>query len=578
MKKIAYPFLLLRLLYKNKVFFLLSTFCLLLFEAVAYGQSPNCYRITFSDKNDSPYSVNRPEEFLSPRAIAKRERFNIPIIEQDLPVNPHYIDSILNFSSEPSQIIATSKWNNSVVIFYPETENSQNIIDDMVEYFPFIVDVLPVAYYQLPFFSKTLVPTLKRSSNANEYLSASCDYDYGNSIDNIKLHKGELLHKAGFCGEGMLICVFDAGYENFNTISYFQPLYENGQIWGTRDLVPGLNDVYMGNAHGLSVMSLMASAIEGQLIGSAPKANYFLFRTVAPYNFNNLAEEDFCAKAAEIADSLGADIATFQLSYSDNFDYEWQNIYTPNDNNGMTSLISRSAFILAQKGIVVVVSAGNDGLAKWHYIGHPADAKDILAVGAVNKYGLVNNFSSYGPSADGRVKPDVAALGSDVWCVNEKGKIVHTGTGTSVSAPLIAGLAACLWQALPQYSSFEITDLIRKYGDRYNNPDDRTGYGIPNFYQCYLDHYAGVPEKGMTEFLVYPNPTRGELRIEMSDMRSGMLDMRYEIFDIYGRKMSQVSNLTSSIHLINISHLPAGIYFVKISTETGIVTQKVVKL
>ena len=114
------------------------------------AQAPNCYRITFSDKNDSPYSINRPEEFLSPRAIAKRVRFNIPVIELDLPVNPQYIEAILNFCTEPSQIISKSKWDNSVVIFYPETENCHNIIADMITLLPFVVDTLPVAYYDLP--------------------------------------------------------------------------------------------------------------------------------------------------------------------------------------------------------------------------------------------------------------------------------------------------------------------------------------------------------------------------------------------------------------------------------------------
>ena len=530
--------------------FLLSAFCFLLIIPLSqvFAQNPNCYRITFSDKNDSPYSINRPEEFLSPRAIAKRERFNIPIIEQDLPVNPHYIDSILNFSSEPSQIIAKSKWNNSIVIMYQGNDNYQNIIDEMLEETSFVIDVLHVAIYDSRNISKMSIS--EQMSNSMVY-NFSCDYDYGNSIDNIKLHKGELLHKAGFCGEGMLICVFDAGYENFNTIPYFQPLYENGQIWGTRDLVFGLNDVYMEydpwSGHGTGVMSLMASAIEGQVIGSAPKANYFLFRTCPPYNFNQMVEEDFWAQGAEVADSLGADIATTQVGYRDNFDYPWQNIYTSDDNDGMTSLISRSASILAQKGVVVVVSAGNDGQTKWHYIGRPADAKDILAVGMVNKNGIVLGGSSYGPSADGRVKPDVAALGSKGWCVNAAGEIVDWGNGTSASAPLIAGLAACLWQALPQYSSLEITDLIRKYGDRADNPDDRTGYGIPNFYQCYLDQTYGVTENVKPEVLVYPNPTTGQLTIDNGELTINNI----EIFDIYGRKC-QLSNLISHVsnHLI----------------------------
>ena len=554
--------------------FLLSAFCLLLFTTVAYGQNPNCYRITFSDKNDSPYSINRPEEFLSPRAIAKRARFNIPVIEQDLPVNPQYIDSILNFSTEPSQIISKSKWDNSVVIFYPETEDCHVIINGMLNHFSFVIDTLPVAYYKLPFLTPD-TPSIHQSINPSVPQSvSSCDYDYGQSIDNIKFHNGELLHKAGFCGEEMLICVIDAGWNGFDTISYFQSLYENGQIWGTRDLVPEVNNVYIGHSHGTIVTSEMVSAIEGKFVGSAPRANYFFIRSEneLPEANEQLVEEDFFAQAVEIADSLGADVISASLGYKF-FDYEWQNIFTPDSSNGMASIASRAASILAQKGVIVVIATGNEGLNNWHYITRPADAKDILAVGAVTAYGNVATFSSYGPSADGRVKPDVAAVGAKAWVIDEYGNILKT-SGTSCATPIIAGLSACLWQALPQYSSLEIMDLIRKYGNRYNNPNDRTGYGIPNFYQCYLDQTYGVMENVKPEILVYPNPTNGQLTIDNEQLTINNV----EVFDVYGKKLS--SNhliVSSSNHLINIAHLQAGIYFVKIFTEAGIITKKVIK-
>jgi hypothetical protein len=590
---------------KNSKFKMLSALCFLLFITVAYGQNPNCYRINFSDKNDSPYSVDRPEEFLSDRAIAKRERFNIPIIEQDLPVNPQYIDSILNFSSEPSQIISKSKWDNSVVIFYPETEDCHDIIDAMLNHFSFVIDTLPVAYYQVPVilpFNPSPPQSLIPHSSS---LISSCNYDYGNSIDNIKLHNGHLLHKAGFCGDGMLICAFDSSWEMCDTILYLQPLYQNGQIWGTRDLMPGINNVYIGNpdnpnyhlyyAHGTSTLSEMGCCVEGKLVGTAPKANYFLIRTENLWKEQLLAE-DFWAYAAEISDSLGADVVSASVGYT-TFDYEWQNIYTPDDNNGIASIASRAASILAQKGVIVVNSAGNQGGTTWNYISRPADAFNILAVGAVNKNGYIAQYSSYGPSADGRVKPDVATPGNGAWAILGMwamslpyfgvGTIGHFG-GTSAAAPIIAGLSACLWQALPQFSSIEIMDLIRKYGDRYNNPDDRTGYGIPNYYQCYLDHANSVPEKKKPEIAVYPNPTRGQLVVS-SEYRV----VSIEIFDIYGRKLSQIPNFTSissasggdlshyslptTHYSIDIAHLPNGIYFVKILTEKSIQTQKIVK-
>ena len=556
----------------------------------SFAQSPNCYRITFSDKDNSPYSITRPEEFLSPRAIAKRERFNISVIEQDLPVNSHYIDSILHFSNEPSQIISKSKWDNSVVIFYPETDDSKAIIDEMAEHFSFVMDVLPVAYYKLPFIYEAPIymqtPVHEEISNAIVN-SSSCDYDYGIGIEQIDIHKGQFLHKAGFCGEGMLICAIDAGWEGFDTISYFKPLYQNGQILGTRDLIPCCgNTVYTGGGHGTGVTSLMASAIEGKFVGTAPKANYFFIRSENSFLFGStniwdeqLVEENFLAYAMEIADSLGADVINVSLCYRI-FDYEWQNIYTPADNNGEASIASRAASTLTQKGVIVVIAAGNEGLTDWHYITHPADASNILAVGNVNKNGKISPTSSYGPSADGRIKPDVASVGWGDWGVWSNGQIIQNGGygGTSSAAPIIAGLAACLWQALPQYSSLEIMDLIRKYGDRYNNPDDRTGYGIPNFYQCYLDHSNSVPEKQMSSVSVYPNPTTGELRIEVAGQaRNDVVNV--EIFDVYGRKQKGESRKekAESVIVLDISALQTGLYFVKITTENGTLTKKVVK-
>ena len=549
----------------------LFAFCFLLFCFSAFTQNPNCYRITFSDKNNSPYSVNRPEEFLSQRAIAKRERFNIPVIEQDLPVNPQYLEAILTFSSEPSQIISNSKWDNSVVIFYPETENCHPIIADMINSFSFVIDTLPVAYYKLP-LGKSIhkgMPTNLPKADVNLY--SSCDYDYGNSIENINIHNGQFLHKAGFCGEEMLICAIDGEWDGFDTISYFKPLYQNGQIWGTRDLVPGVNNVYFGkNGHGTFVTSEMASAMDGKMVGSAPKANYYFIRPENVWS-EQLVEEDFWAYAAEIADSLGADVVTSSVGYI-YFDYEWQNLYTQEDNNGISSIASRSASILAQKGVIVVKSAGNEGITEWHYITRPADAFNILAVGMVSPSGVVDSWSSYGPSADGRIKPDVASVGAPAWGVFSDGSIGKTG-GTSMAAPIIAGLSACLWQALPQYSALELMQLIREYGDSYNNPNDRIGYGIPDFYQCYLDHHIGVMEHKASDILVYPNPTTGNLRVTSYKLQ--VTDV--ELFDVYGRKQKAECRKQNAEWILDLSNLKDGIYFVIIKTENSFVTKKIVK-
>ena len=557
---------------KPKEIFLLFAFCLLFFTP-AFAQFPNCFRITFSDKDNSPYSVDRPEEFLSPRAIAKRERFNIPVTEQDLPVNRQYVTMVQALINTPTYIIATSKWNNSVVLHCSEFENWQDLVDEWLE-FDFVTDVLPVATYQISKGTET--PIHEQTSNAMVYAS-SCDYNYGLPLEQIRVHEGHALHKAGFCGEDMLICVFDAGWENFNTLSQFKPLYDNGQIWGTRDLAPNINNVYTGHDHGTAVTSIMASNIDGVFVGTAPQANYFFIRSEYPWN-EQLVEEDFWAQAAEIADSLGADVINSSLGYTD-FDYDWQNIYTPDDNDGTASIASRAAFILAQKGVIVVNSAGNSGNNDWRFLGRPADAFDILAVGAMNKDGTIANFSSYGPSADGRTKPDVTSVGWNTWIINSYGSVVQ-GSGTSFASPIIAGLSACLWQALPQYSSLELMQLIREYSHLYHNPNDRMGYGVPNYYKLYLEHGNNIPEQKNSSFTVYPNPTTGELFIERG--RDGARPVstitNIDFFDVYGKKISSHHLIpSSSHHLINISHLNPGIYFLRVTSGNSFEVVKVVK-
>jgi len=557
---------------KSKCFPIIPCFLFLLWHIAAFAQNPNCFRITFSDKDNSPYSIDRPEEFLSPRAIAKRQRFQIPVTEEDFPVNPQYIDAIRSCINSPTYLITTSKWNNSAVILFSgleEIENQHQFINSLYEQFPFVTDVLPVAYY---YAGKNIVPSIPEETAKSIVYSSQTEYDYGNSIEQIRIHNGQFLHRAGFCGENMLICVFDVGWTNFNTLPCFQSLYQNGQILGATDLIPGMTNAYTGHSHGTAVTSIMASTVEGELVGTAPKASYYFIRSDDPIR-EQLVEEDYWAKAAEIADSLGADVINSSLGYTE-FDYPWQNIYTPANNDGMASIASRAASILAKKGVVVVVSAGNSGNSPWQYISHPADAFDILAVGAVNKDSVTADFSSYGPSSDGRVKPDIASVGWDTWVIYNEYAV--QGSGTSFAGPVIAGLSACLWQALPQYSSLELMQLIREYGNRYHDPNDRTGYGIPDYYRLYLDHATNIniSEQEKYSFSVYPNPTTGQLRIENGELRMENV----EIYDIMGRKQKIIINYQISIvNSIDISHLSAGIYLVKIITEQGVITKKIIK-
>lgn len=534
------------------------------------AQNPaTCFRIQLKDKNQSPYSVTRPEEFLSSRAINNKERYNIPITEEDLPVNPQYKQQIHELSSD-IQILAESKWQNTVVIYCPDS-----LVLEAVKTLPFTdTAVIPVASYDLRIHAKPqeIVP-----DNCNELLQNELHfdslYDYGQGWAQIAFHNGHRLHELGFYGDDKLIVVLDGGWEGFDTIPYFQSMYETGQLLGTRDLIPNHNDVYDGGTHGTCVTSIMATAVNGQLIGTAPHASYYFILSENPFS-EELIEEDFWAQGVEIADSLGADVVNSSLGYSTFPDFP-QGDFTYADCDGIASIASRNASLACRKGIAVCVSAGNEGYKPWHYISHPADAFDVLSVGAARAVdSAMASFSSYGPSVDGRVKPDVASVGWDTYVVNASGSI-NAGNGTSFASPVIAGLTACLRQALPNKNALEIMDIIRQHGHQYTTPDTTMGYGIPDMYQAYLDHAhdAVFVPKNNTFLSVYPNPCTDKLMI--ANPRQDI--MQIEVFDVNGKMVYSYDNCHQLLIQLPVNHILPGFYIIRAKTLNSVRTAKIIK-
>lgn len=536
----------------------------ILFSITLLGaaQDPNCYRVYLSNKNNSPFSINTPSAFLSPRAIAKRTTYNIPVTLQDLPVNEAYINQIKAFDAN-IQILSRSKWLNTVVIYCPNPAHIPGIQNlGCVQY------IVPVA--NLPFTKEGGFVIPQTVANDKFGKNGTKDFSYGDSYDQIKVHRGDSLHNLGFRGEGMLIAVLDAGWDGFDTISHFQPLYANGQIWGTRDMIPGVNNVYTGHGHGTSVTSIIASNIEGQLVGTAPMANYFFIRSENPWSEQPI-EEDFWAAAAELADSLGADVINSSLGYTTFADFP-QGDMTPQQNDGVTSVASQAATIAGQKGIVVVISAGNERGSDWGFIGRPADAIDVISVGAMNKDSIIAPFSSYGPSADMRVKPDITSLGWDTWNSTTDGTITQ-GSGTSFSGPVIAGLSACLWQSLPHLNSIEIMEVIRQHGHIYNNPDNDFGYGIPDYFQAFLDNSTSVSEYSKTiNVIAFPNPSEDQITFQSTTEEI----LSIQVVDLSGKILFQVSDKQFK-NTISVASLSSGIYFAHVTTTHSKGTIKFVK-
>ncbi|MBP6431582.1 MAG: S8 family peptidase [Ferruginibacter sp.] len=439
------------------------------------------YVIKLRHKGDNPFSISNPSQYLTPRAIARRARYNIPIDSLDLPITPRFIDSIRLAGAVT--ILNTSKWLNQVAI---QTNDAAALAK--INGFPFVQAATPIA----PFSATSNQPVNKKlaveiNNNpitpTNNVVEGTSDiYTYGASNGQVKLHNGQFLHNRGYSGQGMQMAVMDAGFVNYLTLPTFDSVRNAGQILGTWDYVNNNANVNGFHSHGTQCFSTIAANMPGVFMGTAPKTSFYLYRTEDAATEYPVEEQNWAA-AAERADSLGADVFSVSLGYFtfDNaiFNYTYANM------NGNTTMIARAADVAAKKGILGVFANGNEGNSAWRFLISPADADSVLAVGAVNVNGVVGGFSSYGPSSDGQIKPGVAAVGVSATIVNTNTGQPASGSGTSFACPNMAGLTTCLWQAFPEENNMSIINALQQSANRATNPDDRTGYGIPNMLKAF---------------------------------------------------------------------------------------------
>ena len=430
------------------------------------GGKCTLYRVTLSDKKGTPYSLARPLKFLSQKAIDRRAKQNIQVDSSDLPINPRYIAEVQKCGVST---VSKSKWNNTLLV----RATSASRVND-IERLPFVKTVRRV--YTTP----DSVETSSCSKLEKDTTAVSGKSVYGDAFAQIKTLNGTKLHEAGFRGKGMTIAIIDGGFMNADRI----PLLKNVNILGSRNFTyPASDNIFRELDHGTAVLSCIGANIPGRMVGTAPDASFWLLRSEYGPTESE-AEEDYWSAAAEFADSVGVDIINSSLGYHD-----YDNLgtsHTYRQLNGRTALISRTASMLAGKGIVLTNSAGNDGANHWKKISVPADADNILTVGAMQRDSTNAVFSSVGNTADGRVKPDVMAVGHNCTLIKGNGQITR-GNGTSFSSPVTCGMVACLWQALPGRTAKEIIEIVRKSADRYDFPDNVYGYGIPDFWQAYID-------------------------------------------------------------------------------------------
>ena len=523
-----------------------------------FGQTLPHYWVAFTDKQHNTFSLSQPLQFLSQRALDRRQKQGIDLDSTDLPVSHYYIDSLKSLGL---QINNVSKWLNGVTVVTDDT-NLMDTIDNLNF----------VAYHQ------QTKPLLYRLHSLDDKASTQTisTTNYGLGTNQIELLRGNFLHQNGFRGDSMLIAILDAGFYHVNQLHLFDSLRADNRIIATYDFVKDSDISYNEHKHGMSVLSTMAANDPGYFVGTAPKASYLLLRSEdAPTEY--LVEEDNWVSAAEYADSAGADLINTSLGYT-TFDDSTQN-YSYSDMNGITSRIARGADMAFRKGIFVVCSAGNSGDDPWHYISTPADALDVLTVGAVDLNGNYAAFSSTGPTADGRIKPNVAAPGANVM-VAFPNDSVYGGSGTSFSSPITCGLVACLWQAFPDKTNYEIKNAIEQSASQYNNPDSLLGYGIPDFEKAFF-LLSGIDEQDLRDirFLIYPNPVNNEITIDffvwpVNDLHIGIYDLLGEcVFyaDIPEKQMSKTFRISG------LQDLNTGIYIVRLSFNNQLYQRKIVK-
>lgn len=418
------------------------------------------YRISLTDKAATTYSLKKPEKFLSKKSIERRKRQGLAIDSTDLPVCKKYVDAI---RKKGVNVLVTGKWDNIVTV----SCNDSTLIDQIAQ-LPFVRSTEKV-------WQGKVKSATKRDSLINN--PQRSDSLYGPAITQLKMSRAHLLHEAGFKGQGMTIAVIDAGFHNADSIDAMK----NIRVLGTRDFVNPEADIYAESSHGMSVLSCMGMNQPNVMIGTAPEASYWLLRSEDEYS-ETLVEQDYWAAAIEFADSVGVDVVNTSLGYF-SFDDPSKD-YQYRDLDGRHALMSREAAKAADKGMVLVCSAGNSGSGPWKKITPPGDAENVLTVGAIDKKKVLAPFSSIGNTADGRVKPDIVAVGFRADVMGTDGNL-RTANGTSFSSPIMCGMVACLWQACPTLTAKEIIELVRQSGDRADFPDNIYGYGIPDLWKAY---------------------------------------------------------------------------------------------
>jgi serine protease AprX len=557
---------------------------LFFFSVVTADAQQLTYTVKLKYKK-SNYSLFQPSSFLTQKAIARRNRQHIAIDSTDLPINSTYLDSIARVNGVT--IKSKSRWFNQVVV-----EITDPFAIDTINTFSFVQRTTVVGTAFAPQSKKAGLEKIEQPTNLFPGSRSVLDQqgtlgdtlNYGNNYPQVHIHEGEYLHNKGFQGQGITIAVIDAGFNNYTGSIAFDSVRMNNQILGIYDFVARDSSVDEDNAHGAYCFSILAANRPGLMVGTAPKANYLLFRSEDVTSEKPLEEQNWI-EALERADSMGADMVSSSLGYYNFEDPQYNHSYAQRDGN--TTQITIAADIAAKKGMIVMNAAGNTGNAadESKYILVPADGDSVMTVGAVNASGTIASFSSWGPNGAGKRKPNIVSVGWNAVYANLFG-VITFGNGTSYANPNVAGLIACLWQAYPEFTNMEILDAVQRSADKYTTPDDRYGYGIPNFRVA-----AGILEQKKKDLAdkilkgkwltAFPVPFKQVFTVFLKAPSTGRANIR--VLDFSGRVL-----LDKNIDVTQGSHYkfqmnPAGtkrfgMYFVQYNDGTNSSSIKLIGL
>lgn len=531
------------------------TFLFLTFFTISFSQ--DLVLIKFNDKPLADTYFSEPTLMLSQKALDRRAKYNIELNIQDVPVETSYINQVVATGVE---VIAISKWFNGIFAWATESQVTE------VESLSCVSEVESFVQNDNPKTNNVLVDKFVLENQFQNVSYATTDFEYGATEIQVTQLNLDYLHNLGFTGEGITIAVMDGGFPGVDVVEGFRYLRENEQIKGGYNFVDDNDNIYTRSSHGTSVLSTMGGYLENQFVGTAINADYYLY--ITENTDRELPDEEVhWIAAAEVADSIGVDIINTSLGYNTFNDSRYN--YDYSDMNGQVSYISRGAKIAAEKGILVVNSAGNSGNDSWYYITAPADGIGVFTIGAVDSDGNPAHFSSYGPTSDDRIKPDVDALGYGSSVIRPDGSI-RSSNGTSFSSPIMAGSMACLLQAFPSTQLGDLKQKVRESANLYDNPTDQMGYGIPDFGEAYEALLLSVSDfTDENHVKVYPNPTSNSVNIQ-SDKEIKQI----ELISVEGKRIKK--DFYSS--QINLNKLPKGIYLLKIQfTDDTFEVKKVVK-